>query len=604
MRRPFWILLPLLAALLAPTGAWEASVSQNIPITITPANSAFYVATDGSDNNSGTLSAPFATLGKCQTAMQDSTTKTCYIRAGTYTLPSTGLVLTSSDNNETWSYYPPDGVSTPILSGSSLSGSTFAINSTATGISFVGLKFIDNSYIIAFSQGNNSSWINNFFEGSGTLRWYGMDIFGNGNLIKGNTFQNFSTNNGGGSGIFLNSTGFTNSIIENNTFQCLGDFGINGLSGGASGNVFANNQVLNIGNNGGGTAPNCTTVVNDSGTGIEVSGSGPNLYVGNTITGAQGYALVGGGTTGSTTMPALISDNTMNTTSDPVILINSASNSVVRRNTITSNGSIGMNLGEEHDSGPGCAAPGRPGYSNNLLVTNNNITAQYEPIYVSVSQNSTIRGNTGNIGVISVSGISPHYQAGITFPNWAADVGCTPVEESSGNIVGENSFTSANNDGGFGAANAQYGIYFETNQHSNTIEYNVIYPYGSPGTAAIQNNSGGSQTLTGNQATSSTTPLNGAPPVANAGPSQTLQSGASVNLNGSATHNMVGSNTISYSWSQIFGSPTVTIINPTSSISSFTAPSVSQVTILGFQLTATTVNGSTSDQVYIAVGPF
>ena len=40
----------------------------------------YYVATSGRDNNAGTATAPFATLGKCQSAMRRSSTrKTCYI---------------------------------------------------------------------------------------------------------------------------------------------------------------------------------------------------------------------------------------------------------------------------------------------------------------------------------------------------------------------------------------------------------------------------------------------------------------------------------------------------------------------------------------------
>ena len=236
MRRTFWILLPLFASLLAPTGAWEASVSQNISITITAAatqpisftpesltfasqavgttsppqtvtitnvsgaplpiysistdtvgndlgdfvqtNSctspmpvggtcpvsitftptatgtrstqllfqsvnggpmwtmpitgtgtsnlaaAFYVATNGSDSNPGTLAAPFATLGKCQTTIQNSNIiKTCYIRAGTYQLSGSGITLTSSDNGERWSYYPPDGLNTATIQYASSVGS-------------------------------------------------------------------------------------------------------------------------------------------------------------------------------------------------------------------------------------------------------------------------------------------------------------------------------------------------------------------------------------------------------------------------------------------------------------------------------------------------
>jgi hypothetical protein len=60
-----------------------------------PAN-ALYVATTGSDTNSGTFSAPFATIQKCATTAASG--QTCVIRGGTYretVTPNSGITLTS-----------------------------------------------------------------------------------------------------------------------------------------------------------------------------------------------------------------------------------------------------------------------------------------------------------------------------------------------------------------------------------------------------------------------------------------------------------------------------------------------------------------------------
>ncbi len=85
---------------------------------------AFYVATNGSDSNAGTLAAPFATFTKAQAAMQaSSSVKTTYIRKGSYSLSQT-LGLGAADDGETWSYYPPDGVDSASLSGGSTSSNT------------------------------------------------------------------------------------------------------------------------------------------------------------------------------------------------------------------------------------------------------------------------------------------------------------------------------------------------------------------------------------------------------------------------------------------------------------------------------------------------
>ena len=92
----------------------------------------FVVATNGSDSNPGTVASPFLTLGKCQTAMQGGSTKTCYIRSGSYAPPAItncdgtntcALKLTSSDNGEIWSCYPSDRVDTADITGGSTSAS-------------------------------------------------------------------------------------------------------------------------------------------------------------------------------------------------------------------------------------------------------------------------------------------------------------------------------------------------------------------------------------------------------------------------------------------------------------------------------------------------
>lgn len=121
-----FVMLVLLSAPSFASGIISSNAYSFIPKT------AFYISTTGSDSNAGTAAAPFATLSKAQTAMQGGSTKLTYIRAGSYTLPQvvpagqfpsgvtrTGLYLTSSDNGETFSYYPPDGYNTAVLDGSS-----------------------------------------------------------------------------------------------------------------------------------------------------------------------------------------------------------------------------------------------------------------------------------------------------------------------------------------------------------------------------------------------------------------------------------------------------------------------------------------------------
>jgi len=99
---------------------------------------AYYVATNGTDANSGTVDAPFATFAKAQTAMRASSIKTTYIRAGVYSNAS--LALNSSDSGETWSYYPPDGVDSAALDGGAVAANTGGNIITIIGASNVSIN--------------------------------------------------------------------------------------------------------------------------------------------------------------------------------------------------------------------------------------------------------------------------------------------------------------------------------------------------------------------------------------------------------------------------------------------------------------------------------
>lgn len=97
---------------------------------------AFYVSPNGSDSNSGTLAAPFATLARAQEAMEDSSIKTTYVEGGTYNITST-IALTSADNGETWQYYAPNGVDSAILDGGNTLSGFFSVD--ANNITIDGL---------------------------------------------------------------------------------------------------------------------------------------------------------------------------------------------------------------------------------------------------------------------------------------------------------------------------------------------------------------------------------------------------------------------------------------------------------------------------------
>ena len=211
-------------------------------------NSAFYVATNGSDGDPGTLASPFATLAKAQTAMRNSsTTKTTYIRAGTYNF-TTMLTLTSADNGEIWSVYTPDGYNTAILDAKNMVFSYCAQNG--------------NNNIILIKGGSNIT-------------------------INGLTLQNFRNGAyGGGSGITIIGTNILTGGFPwpNNTIGGCQMYG--SVSGSASGNTITNNIIDNVGATW--NAAN-TYIWVDA---IAVWGQAPNTMIShNVVTNTQGFGI-------------------------------------------------------------------------------------------------------------------------------------------------------------------------------------------------------------------------------------------------------------------------------------------------------------------------
>ncbi len=216
-----------------------------------PAAPGYYVAASGSNNNPGTSTAPFATLGKCQIAMRSSRTlKTCYIGAGMYRPSNAGegcgvglnaLVLTSLDAGETWAYNPEDGYDSAILDGGSTASGIglengFCIEAPNVTIDGLQLQHFQASFIRALST--NTTITNNIVHDSYYQPYTAaimLITITRGSRVTHNVVYNVASNgitaascNGGWGGC---SQGISNDVVEYNVVYnyCYDDYDCGGI---------------------------------------------------------------------------------------------------------------------------------------------------------------------------------------------------------------------------------------------------------------------------------------------------------------------------------------------------------------------------------------
>lgn len=230
------------------------SLCSSAPPPPPPANS-FFVANGGSDSNPGTVASPFATLGQCQTAMRNSTTKTCTLRGGTYSLSST-ISLTGADNNETWQFYSADGVDTAVLSGGTTLDRLMTTNGT-TGVTINGLKF-SACGVRCFTSGETAvdhqlTFENNEITGNhggsgGALQFCAVCFYNGVNALLSHNYTHGTTGPGLALSAWATGTTMAGGVIDSNVTI----FGCQTLSD--CGNIYTSARNTSVG----GGAPTIT----------------------------------------------------------------------------------------------------------------------------------------------------------------------------------------------------------------------------------------------------------------------------------------------------------------------------------------------------------
>jgi Right handed beta helix region len=251
---------PLTVTTSGGTAASTASFTVSAASTTDGTPAGIFVGPNGSDTSGdGTITKPFATLGRAQETMRQGGPQTTYIRGGYYALPAVtqnnvtyGLHLTSADSGQTWSYYLPDGYNSAILDGGSTDSST-GIEELITidGASHVTINGLHLQHFrwtgIAVHGGTNTYFAQLFPAATATAD---SNTITN-NIIHDGGYDTSPTLGTGGGGVYgdgnIPSTTVTNNVIYN--ISALGIAAFSGFTpptGDVNSLRIANNVVFSV----------------------------------------------------------------------------------------------------------------------------------------------------------------------------------------------------------------------------------------------------------------------------------------------------------------------------------------------------------------------
>jgi len=197
-----------------------------------PLGAAYYMATNGSDSNDGLAPAtgnghgPFLTIGKCQTAMQSSTIKTCFIRAGTYTLSA----VWNPGAGQTYWGYPGDPANSATIATNGGNNFNCAASGNCAANIIIGNLTITGGTgnIIYFANANGLQILQNVITNTScssnnvTIQGYNSDnVYIQGNTINGCAY---------GTGMASDTIGYAGNDSNTHTTMIVSDNTISGCA--------------------------------------------------------------------------------------------------------------------------------------------------------------------------------------------------------------------------------------------------------------------------------------------------------------------------------------------------------------------------------------
>jgi PEP-CTERM motif len=248
----------------------------------------FYISPNGNDNNPGTLSAPFRTLARAQTAMRTVplANRDAYLLSGTYTITSP-LNLTSADDGETWSTSSHSAARSAVLLNGPSDQKIFNVYDphSVQDITFSNLTFNGGS------SGGNAIWISdnangiyvrnnsflNHFNGSDLYIYNSNNIYFQDNTSGPNELQPVT-------GHVTDNNVYSDLFITDNKFSGFSRFGVELQQNGAGHfqGVHLDRNVVNITGRGNLAGNGVFSFV------VGASSLGNTVW-GNTVTGVRGY---------------------------------------------------------------------------------------------------------------------------------------------------------------------------------------------------------------------------------------------------------------------------------------------------------------------------